>query len=381
MANPKSILITADDFGICDAIDNGIYECIDKTNSIDCVDVFVNYEGTESMKLNSSGNREAWDKSSEVRIKEFVNKYRSKIVAGDLKIGLHVSLNSGSSLSLGSENLDKIDRRIRRKVCREVVDGTNVWEFKCQGVPAIAHKLNNLLRISRRHGRNFLRDELEAQYKRFLEIMESAGLKGYKPFHISSHNGIYGGIQETYEMLREFCDKEGVEMRCPTLLNHTRDDDMKEWKREKTKMVSDVQFDLISALGTLGPIQGGLKISLWLKRVEKTFRSDKSEGKIISTEFFIEHFFLQGKRRNLLEIMDRVQSNKSPREQTYEMVVHPVQWSGTEDTDQIPRGVIHGKFEKRDIERATLSAVDTKRLRKTLKIGIYKNEWKPTLNS
>ncbi|MDB3907887.1 hypothetical protein N9355_10500 [Crocinitomicaceae bacterium] len=78
-------MITADDFGICDAIDDGIYDCIEKNDSLDCVDVFVNYESTEYMKLNASGNRKRWDKSSEERIKAFVDKYRSRIESGNLK--------------------------------------------------------------------------------------------------------------------------------------------------------------------------------------------------------------------------------------------------------------------------------------------------------
>lgn len=380
MPNPKRVLITADDFGICDAIDGGIYDCIEKNDSLDCVDVFVNYESTESMKLNASGNRKRWDKSSEERIKAFVDKYRSRIESGNLKIGLHISLNSGSPMSLTSGNPDKIERRIRRTVCREVTDGSNIWEFKCQGVPAIAHKLNNLLRISERHGRNFLRNELEAQYKRFMEIMKLSGLEGYKPFHISSHNRIYGGIKETYDMLREFCDNQGVEMRCPTLLNHTRDEDMKLWKSEKTKMVSDGQFSLISALGFLGPVQGGFKIARWLKRMDETFQTDKEEGRLQSTEFFIEHFFLLGSPQNLKDIMTRVNNSNSDREQTYEMVVHPVKWDSSGDVDRIPRGVIHRKFEKREIERQTLVKFSTKALRKEeYNIEIYKEDWRPIL--
>lgn len=381
-------MITADDFGICDAIDDGIIDCI---HSLDCIDIFVNYESTESLKLSENGSKQAWDKSSEQRFKDLLKNdtIKARILSGDLKIGLHLSLNSGSPLCLkkNENDLSKFEKRMRRNLCQPVDNAKKIWEYKWQRVPTIAYKLDNIRKIREKKGYDFFKEELNAQYKRFKEIMKSSGLGDYEPFHISSHNGIFGGTPYSYKLLRDFCKERDIEMRCPALIGHSTDRDFKAWTQQKTKMVSDFQFFMLKNLGKFKLIQNGKDITDWLDELEYKFKSDKDRGVVYSTEFFIEHFFLQGSFSNLSTIMLRIKNSKSKREQTYEMVAHPVKWpqldgaAGALRKQRIPRGVLDGKFEKRHAEREVLAHYDTRQIRKKYEIGIYKEGWKPSLNS
>jgi len=383
MSKPKQLLITADDFGICNAIDQGIY---DSLPSLDCIDVVVNYESTESMKKHFDGSDKSWDRSSKERIIELVNHENAKdrILSGDLKIGLHLTLNCGSSLSLNaSEPTTKAEFLLRRKLCRKVRSNSNVWEFKNQGVPAIARKLDDLKRIRNKHQKYFLKDELEAQYNRFLDIMTDAGLSGYKPFHISSHNGIYGGTEYTYELLREFCNEKNVEMRCPSLIGHNQDPKLKAWRKEGTKMVSDFEFAALGLFGLTGVVQNAHGVRRWLKQLDTKVHHDRIAGELHCTEFFVEHYFLKGDLHNLQSIFLRIKNTSSKRDQTYEMVVHPVCWDNNSNKNHIPRGLKHGKFygkfEKRNKEHETLKKMDVRQMKGKFGITAYQSGWKPSI--
>ncbi len=343
----KTLLITADDFGVEDVIDNGIRMCI---HNIDCIDVIVTH------------------RTSRERLKCLLEDYREQIEKKELLVGLHLTLTVGSpqlKAVKGNPHFEE-DRKFLRFISKFPKKPKPVRrEFRKNTNLGFVTKLDRLLR---KH-QGAAKREIEAQYDTFLSITKEVFDGGMKPAHISSHSGVYTCRQELYEMLRDVCNEKKVPMRAPTMLAFYYDgdrqckqgedcfEDLKDWHMEKTKMPKAHEY--------LGISVAANKVYNWMvHELEHEFNRDRPNAKVRPTEFFIEHFYLQGTVGKLERIIELIKANPSKREHSYEMVVHPVWYNNEDELDSFARGISTKPFEARKQEAITLSQVP---LRETLK--------------
>lgn len=326
MSQTHQLLITADDYGIFDPIDNGIERCIDK---LDCIDILVTHH------------------SAERRIKGLIRRHRARIESGDLKLGLHLNLTCGGPQYTGC-------KRYLRKISK--VPKSGIREFRRNSVQTFIPYLNNLLRKVP----DGLEAEIEAQYQTFKRIT------GREPFHVSSHEGVYSGHKDMYAMLKKFCVRRNIPMRCPTLINFITKDGFGPWRENEQLMLTDASIKLLALF------EEGREVRRWiLKSGENIFGDDLSTGTVISNNYFVEHFFKQGSYDHLVELMERMSDTPSDNPLSFEMVVHPVQIRKHSDYKNIPKGI--NKKEKvlnaRTKETEALYFADLDHLRMRFDLG------------
>lgn len=322
----RKLLITADDFGVCDPIDRGIERCIDR---IHCVDMLVTHQ------------------SSKERISTFVKKYQDRIQKGHLKIGLHLTLTCGAPLNT-------TDRVYYRKMTQNPILGKP--RFKRDSAATFIAYLNNI--INDQNCINGLENEIVAQYEAFKSYT------GMEPYHISSHEGVYSGHPRTYRMLREFCSSRDIAMRCPTFINFTKTEGYDYWIENDQKMLPPWKLDALKVFDE------GRVISRWMQSgLEPEFNNDIAEGKFRSTDHFVEHFFQQGSSPHLKELLNQIAKTPTESERTFEMVVHPVSYKNQREIKRIPRGIKKSIMDLRVREAQALNHIDVNKRMKRLGIG------------
>jgi len=300
---PKKIQITADDFGVHKTIDNGIKDCV-AVGMVDCVAMIVTHH------------------SASRRIRSFIKEFEPQIESGDVALGLHLSL------SCGSPQYTKDYQYLKAISKRQKFNGRRI--FKHKGALGLITNMDKLLK----HHEDALEQEMIEQYNRFVKIT------GLEPKHLSSHLGIYNGNQKLYNMYSRFCKEKGMQMRCPTFICFEHGKHM--WR-------SDPDQKMLPA-GLLKHLGSDFKSILkWIKKkVGPQFRDDVKDG-LLSTDYFIEHFYKQGSLRNFQKIIDKLEDDE-----VYEMVVHPVKFQYDYEYKSLPPGIKKQGFALRSDEYITL---------------------------
>ncbi|NRA12662.1 MAG: ChbG/HpnK family deacetylase [Crocinitomicaceae bacterium] len=334
-------MITADDFGVHNFIDDAIVDCIDK---LDCIDAIVTHS------------------TSDERIKNLLKNNHDKFKNNKVKLGLHLNLTCGTPRHLPKNSTSYLNAISKFRYSKG--GSHKKRQFKHKRALTIIPKLDNLLDYHKKH----LVKELEEQYNSFRKFTKGMikGQEDMKPYHISAHLGVYNATEELYDILKEFCLKEDVPMRCPTLLFYDTDKDMKDWTKDKQKLLPEWKLNAMRIL------ENGWKINAWMRRRQKAqFLIDRKELNLPCTDFFIEHFFKQGEIEHWTEILERIVENKSGK-YSYEMVVHPVNFDKNDDLDTLPHGIDKNSFKKRKVEYKTLMSQPIRKQVKDAGIGVFK---------
>lgn len=315
----KKLLITADDYGVHPVINQGIEKCID-AGVIDCVDVIVTHH--QSRKY----------------IRRLLKKYKAKFKSGELRLGLHLTLTCGSPQYRGDRKYLRAISMVRRG------DVIKRREFRFNSGRQFIPKFDNLLR----QHKTSLEKEIYAQYDTFLKITNEV-IHDLKPYHVSSHLGVYTMNDIFYQMLKKFCVAKEVDMRCPTLISLNNQASMKVWKENPEQ-----QMFKLSLLSWAWAMDNGLKLKNWMtKDLKNTFDADTKQGAILSTDFFVEHFFKQGSEKLMKTILSRLKDDHF-----YELVVHPVWFTNRHQYRNLPRGIKKKGFAQRRSECFALVKMD-----------------------
>ncbi len=319
MIMPKSLLITADDYGVHDSIDHGIINCI---HNIDCIDIIVTHD------------------SSQQRIQKLIERFKDKITSGELRLGLHLTLNVGKPQY--RDNDRKEGRRYLRAISktngRFSEDGS---EFKHSSVVGIIANMNRLIK----NHKEALKSEIRCQYESFKKYTDLV------PAHVSSHNGVFSGHPVMYGLLKEVClELDNLPIRCPSLIAYDPYPDVKVWRDNEQLLLTKKQLKQMKLF------RAGKVVSKWMKSGQRVqFEKDVKNNEIVSTEFFVTHFYLKGSFCDFEKIVRWIRENEHPREHSYEMVAHPVTYISESEYDDMPRGIKTKKFAKRKNEYRTLS--------------------------
>ncbi len=319
----KKLLITADDYGVHKTIDDGIIESIP---NIDCIDIIVTHDGAKESISRLLSNTAA----------------KERLQNGSLKLGLHLTLNVGKPQyrDLNSEECKKYLRAI--SLCKGY-DTQQGSEFKHKGVPGLLVKMDMLIK---KH-RNALKQEIIHQYLKF------KAYTGIEPFHVSSHSGVFNGHPKFYALLRETCKKDLnlLPIRCPSIIAYDQLPGLKSWREAKQQLLKKRDLKVMSLLPREGPV-----VKRWMKKGQRiAFDEDMKREDVKSTDFFVPHFYLQGSMSNFKSILRRMIHSPRQGEQSYEVVVHPVQFGSASEYHDMPRGIKTKTFPLRRMETRTLT--------------------------
>lgn len=301
----KALLITADDFGVHDVIDNGVYACVE-ASSIDCVDCIVTFPDSES------------------RIQNLISSYREKIKQKTLHIGLHVSFTCCGFSVFEPENPLNQDYT---KYNHLIHSDPFTKQFDSIGDINIA-ELSSAKIIP------FYVKEMEAQFDKFVSAT------GFKPHHLSCHVGFCHLTEAMFNAYMAFAEKHDIEVRCPTLISM----ELKAWKKltlfKRRALKRAIQLlDNLSA-------KDYLEIYYWMRQKKRDERDGRKKTKIRkrfntlirnkqirSTHYFIDHFFGNATFDNLDWILKNIDKT------SYELVIHPAHYTDPKEYENLPRGI------------------------------------------
>ena len=325
MANNK-LLITADDYGIFDPIDNGILEVADK---IDCIDILVTHHTLEK------------------RVKKLFKLFGDRIEKGELRLGLHLNLTCGSPQYTA-------DKAYIRKIAKTRDSGR--LEFRRNSAVTFIPYLDNLLRRCK----TGLEKEIEAQYETFKRVT------GREPYHVSSHEGVYSGHEKLYQLCASFCKRKGIPMRSPTLSNYITDDNFESWRVDHQQLLPP------KLLNWMVLVDNGVQVRRWiLRKAEGEYIEDLKKGETYGHDFFVEHFFKLGSYDRLVKLMKRVSETDMGTSKSFEMVVHPVKYKKEVELENVPKGINPKPLKVRVKEMEALQYADVKYLRDLYQLGDF----------
>ncbi|MEQ9188512.1 MAG: ChbG/HpnK family deacetylase [Cryomorphaceae bacterium] len=325
----RQLLVTADDYGVHDTIDNGILECLE---NLDCIDIIVTHA------------------SSEARIKALIQRddVKARLADGTLKLGLHLNLNVGKPMYRDTETSEgtKYLSAISKIHGRYSKEGSNFKHKSAAGI------LLNITRISSHH--NALKKEIKAQYDAFRSYA------GSKPTHVSSHSGVFSGHPKMYRILKEACKElDNLAIRCPSIINYDADltgyEDIKKWVKFEQYLLTRKQLRQMLA----SPTPGSNRIRSWMLRNQrKAFDMDRSNNEVRSTDFFVTQLYLQGEPSYFNKIIKFIEA-KGPednKDYSYEVVAHPMSFERKSEYADMPDGIQINDvfFNKRRKEGRTL---------------------------
>lgn len=159
----KKLIITADDFGPVEGINNGIFKAIEE-GKLTSVASFVNFQNDQ----------------------DIINKAKIIFEKHNIEVGLHITLTSGTPVS-------------NRTLIPNLVDQSGKF-YTVKKLP-----IRNITKQE-------IKVELEAQYNKFISLY------GYKPLHVSNHHGILDLIPDIYETYLEFCQEKAISKRSAKII-------------------------------------------------------------------------------------------------------------------------------------------------------------------
>ena len=140
-------------------------------------------------------------------------------------------------------------------------------------------------------------------------------------------------------------------MRCPSLIAY--DPGVHVLNEAKQKLLTKAQLKAMRVL------KNGKTVSDWMRTGQRgQFDEDIKAGSALGTDYFVTHYFLQGREGHFEEIIDRMKLSPDGGNNSYEMVVHPVAYKYESDYYSMPKGVKTGKFHLRRKEGRRLREGD-----------------------
>ena len=247
----KKLIVTADDFGPHDFINQGIREAALK-GCVNTISAIVTWEHCVD------------------NIKQLSDELKSN--NRDIKFGLHLSLTAGSPV-------------LKNKVNTLVNKKGKFWD-----VDAYDYDRVNMFEVY---------NECEAQIKRFLE-------SGIKLNHLSCHHGIMGLFPDFLKIYILLADKYNVPIRNPMLISRE-----KKWGFYFSPMKREGLFRGLKIIGSEGIdqllINAGTLSEESLNRKLHVFNG----GAVKYPGYFVDTFYKNGSKCRLKKILKKLANNIS----------------------------------------------------------------------
>ena len=199
------VIATADDFGACDYIDNGIREAI-KAGVISCISSFINFEPR------TASHPYGKYKGSLQAIKDLMDDLQNDPTYAKnrgIRVGLHFNFHAGNPVY-------PFEKKIKSLLLNKKVDGKKVFKN--------IEKFNP----SKVERKEFVK-ELHAQYSKFFNRL------GFAPDHFSSHFPIIFMTPEFFEDVCSLARPMDIPIRNPFLVWQTKNEPRKSANRDKLK--------------------------------------------------------------------------------------------------------------------------------------------------
>lgn len=197
------VIATADDFGACDYIDNGIREAI-KAGVISCISSFINFEPRKS--THPYGKY----KGSVQAIKElqYDLKHSPEFAKNrNVRVGLHFNFHAGNPVY-------PYENKIKSLLVNKKVDGKKVFKK--------IEKFN-----PNRIEKTEFAKELHAQYSKFYHQL------GFAPDHFSSHFPLIFMTPQFFEVVCGLASPMSIPIRNPFLVWQTKNEPKNSPNRNK----------------------------------------------------------------------------------------------------------------------------------------------------
>ncbi|HFA47665.1 MAG TPA: ChbG/HpnK family deacetylase [Bacteroidetes bacterium] len=188
------VIVTADDFGACDYIDNGIKEAI-KKGVVSCVSAFINFEPRKSS--HPYGKYQGSVKAIQQLLHE-VQTSPEYARNRKIRVGLHFNFHAGTPVF-------PFENKIRSLLLNKRVDGKRIFKN--------IEKFNPDKVVER----EFIK-ELHAQYSKFFNRL------GFAPDHFSSHFPVIFMTPHFFDLVCELAKPLKIPIRNPFLIWQTKND-------------------------------------------------------------------------------------------------------------------------------------------------------------
>lgn len=241
--NNHRVIVTADDFGACNFIDNGIKKAL-REGSISCVSALINFEPRDSSHPNGAYM------GSVAAINQLLADLKTEPYkkSKHVRIGLHLNFHAGSPVSTDHESIKELLQQKKVKIKKIKVHksgkkkgqnkkdkkGNTKTKMKKEKVfvkvndKPIFKTVNNF--NPNKVSAEVFRTELLAQYKKFENSF------GFDPDHLSAHFPVIFMAPDLFKIVCEEAknlrgDKKPVPVRNPILVWQNG----KKWAPEKEK--------------------------------------------------------------------------------------------------------------------------------------------------
>ncbi len=329
------VIVTADDFGACNFIDNGIREAI-KSGVVSCISSFINFEPRNSRHPYGSY------KGSVQAIKDLLHDVQHSPEFSknrNLRVGLHFNFHAGSPVY---QHENKIKSLLLRRRVNDRRIFKNIEKFN----PSKVEK------------KEFAK-ELHAQYSRFFNQM------GFAPDHFSSHFPIIFMTPEFFDIVCAVAAPMGIPVRNPFLVWQTKNEPKDSPNRDKLSNVKKF-FKKKSKTKEIG-LKRAIKMADTLTDTilagwkTKNVNALRKNG-IDFPDYTNCHLYGNGTDpesvknvlNNLLDFSPSQFKKHGGKPVVTEVITHV--GKGTYKTEQVPHGIDSDYFKGRGEELATVTA-------------------------
>lgn len=197
------IIATADDFGACEYIDNGIREAI-KAGVVSCISSFINFEPRNSSHpygRYKGSVKAVKDLLHDVQHAPEFKKNRN------IRVGLHFNFHAGSPVY-------PHEKKIKSLLLNKKVEGKKIFKKIEKFNPSRVDKAE-------------FAKELHAQYSKFFHNL------GFAPDHFSSHFPIIFMTPEFFDIVCNLASPMSIPVRNPFLIWQTKNEPKSSPNRKK----------------------------------------------------------------------------------------------------------------------------------------------------
>lgn len=344
------LIVTADDFGACDYIDNGIKEAI-QAGVVSSVAAFINFEPRVSTHPHGAY------KGSIAAIQELIKDINQDPLYKNnrkVRIGLHLNFHAGSPVYPHHNQIKNLLHRKKR------VQGKPIFKTIEQFDPG---KMKDAEVIK----------ELYAQYSKFYSEL------GFAPDHLSSHFPILFMTPRFFESVCMLAKPLSIPIRNPFLIWQTKNEsktspnkkELSNVKRFFRKHSQTKELGIKRAIRLIDTLNNTLLSGYKRKNIAAL-----KQYQIPFADYINCHMYGNGANENcvnnilskLLSFHPEWYEKKKRAPIVTEMVTHV--GKGTYKADKVPSGIDAGYFEGR---RAELNRITDNKMLKRKKLYNYKS--------